>query len=970
MTSIHIVEELAREFSISPEQVQSTLEMLDAGLRAPFIGRVRGPATGGLPERVVRLVAQRRDELAELDRRRGTILRSLEGDGSHAKADEPTLERVRRCMDRFELEDLFLPHRRPEPEVQLALDRGLGRLADELVAPLPKELRAPSAEGHDAENHEGDAAEGDAAHAEAPAHEEHAPAEHHEPAPSEAPAAEAAVEAPSDAPQEAQSEAAAAEGGSEEAEASEPSPTVKVSLEGLSPDEQKLLHGEYEVTPELARLCEQYVNPDKGLHTASEVLKGALRILSDRLGRNPRLRGTIRKLLRKNGLVTVRAAVEDSRLGRHRPIARLRAPLRQLQGHKLIAIRQAQKERAVTMAISLDRHIALPKVRAALGAHLKPEFKSVLDSVALQTLEHRLLPLIEGDVRLELKERADEEALRFLAQHLRQVLLASPLGRKAVCGVDVGAKGDWTIAFLDEQGAVRGTPAKIELGDKDDAALGAELKAAAEAAGEPRPIAIAVGHSKPARNALAKLRAALRTLDDRTPVMLVNDAGLSSYTNSDAARSEFAELSVPQRAAISLGRRLQDPLSEILKIDPKHLGLGAEQGLVSKANLRRTLDETVESCVALVGCDVNRAPLSILRHMPGLDEAMAKKLIERRSQSPFTSRDDLRSEGLLSEAQWTNCAASLRIAGGSEPLDRTSLHPEQYDIARRVLESSGGSVAESLGRPGVTKGLRRVDFNVDDHVWRDLMRELWHPGRDPRVPLHLPRFLSHDTDRVTLSKDRVIEGVISNVASFGAFVDIGLEQDGMVHVSEISDRYVRDARELVSIGDCVRLRIVDGQSARVALSLKNVPDPERPPRREERGERPPRGERGERGPRGDRREGGGGGGRRFEREEPKAPVRAATTRRDGLAGTGGGGRRGFGGKGGPRGGPGGGGGGGGRPGGGRPPFKDGERGAGGEREEGLSPQELRALGAKKAINNPFASLKKLVQGEGEAPAGQ
>lgn len=970
MTSIHIVEELAREFSISPEQVQSTLEMLDAGLRAPFIGRVRGAATGGLPERVVRIVAQRRDELAELDRRRGTILRSLEGDGSHTKADEPTLERVRRCMDRFELEDLFLPHRRPEPEVQLALDRGLGRLADELVAPLPKELRAPSAEGHDAENHEGDAAEGEAGHAEAAAHEEHAPAEHHEPAPSEAAAAEAAPEAQPEVAPEAQPEAAAAEGASEEAEASEPSPTVRVSLEGLTPDEQKLLHGEYEVTPELARLCEQYVNPDKGLHTATEVLKGALRILSDRLGRNPRLRGTIRKLLRKNGLVTVRPAGDESRLGRHRPIAKLRAPLRQLQGHKLIAIRQAQKERAVTMAISLDRHIALPKVRAALGAHLKPEFKSVLDSVALQTLEHRLLPLIEADVRLELKERADEEALRFLAQHLRQVLLASPLGRKAVCGVDVGAKGDWTIAFLDEQGAVRGTPAKIELGEKDDAALGAELKAAAEAAGEPRPLALAVGHSKPARNALARLRAALRTLDDRTPVMLVNDAGLSSYTNSDAARSEFAELSVPQRAAISLGRRLQDPLAEILKIDPKHLGLGAEQGLVSKANLRRTLDETVESCVALVGCDVNRAPLSILRHMPGLDEAMAKKLIERRAQTPFSSRDDLRTEGLLSEAQWTNCSASLRIAGGTEPLDRTSLHPEQYDIARRVLESSGGSVAESLGRPGVTKGLRRVDFGVDDHVWRDLMRELWHPGRDPRVPLHLPRFLSHDTDRVTLSKDRVIEGVISNVASFGAFVDIGLEQDGMVHVSEISDRYVRDARELVSIGDCVRLRIVDGQSARVALSLKNVPDPERPPRREERGERPPRGERGDRGdrgPRGDRRE--GGGGRRFEREEPKAPVRAATTRRDGLAGTGGGGRRGFGGKGGPRGGPGGGGGGG-RPGGGRPPFKDGERGAGGEREEGLSPQELRALGAKKAINNPFASLKKLVQGEGETPAGQ
>lgn len=967
MTSSTIVEELAREFSILPEHVQSTLEMLDAGLRAPFIGRVRRPATGGLSEGMIRRLCQRREELTELDRRRGTILRALEGEGGAPKADEASLERIRRCVDRFELEDLFLPHRRPEPEVQLALDRGLGRLADELIAPLPKEQRAPQAETPEVDDDE-------AAH-EAPAAEaaasEAAVAEAAPEAAASEPAAEVVAEAASEVAADAQAEG-------EAAEAHEPSPTIQVKLEGLSVNEEALLHGQIEVTPELARLCEQYVSPDQGLHTAQEVLAGAMRILSDRLGRNPRLRGLIRKLLRKNGVLSVRPTVDDSKLGRHRPLAKLRQPLRQIQGHKLIAIRQAQKERAVTTAITLDRHIALPKVRAALGQHTKPEFQSVLDAVALRTLEHRLLPLIEADVRLELKERADEEALRFLSQHLRQVLLTSPLGRKPVCGLDVGAKGDWTIAFLDEQGAVRGAPLKIEVGDKDAAALGAELKTAAEAAGEPRPLAIALGHSKLARASLSKIRAALRTLEDHTPVMLVNDSGLSSYTNSDIARAEFADFTVPQRAAVSLGRRLQDPLSEILKLDPRHLGLGPEQGLVSKANLRRTLEETVESCVALVGCDVNRASEIVLRHLPGIDAETAKKLVARRAESPFASRDELRSETLLSEVQWTNVAAFLRISGGTEPLDRTSLHPEQYDLARRVLESSGGSVAESLGRPGVTKGLRRADFQTDDHVWRDLMRELWHPGRDPRVPLHLPRFLSHDTDRVTLTRDRVIEGVVSNVASFGAFVDIGLEQDAMVHVSEISERYVRDARELVSIGDCVRLRVLDGQATRIAVSLKNVPEPERAPRRDgprgdrpfrggERGEGGGRGERGERGDRGDR------GGRRFEREEPKAPVRAATTRRDGLAGTGGGGKRGFGGKGGPRGGPGGGGGGGGRPGGGRPPFKGGDRGdrgAGGEREEGLSPQELRALGAKKAINNPFAGLKKLVQGEGEAPKAE
>lgn len=966
MTSISIVEELGREFSILPEQVQITLEMLDAGLRAPFIGRVRRAATGGLPEGVIRRLAARREELEELDRRRGTILRALEGEnGANAKADEPSLERIRRCMDRFELEDLFLPFRRPEPEVQLAIDRGLSRLADELVAPLPRELRTASSEHEvhdDAESDDLPASEaapesqgGDAGPNDASANAPRSEERHEEPregatVAEDAAAVESAAEesATGDGESAAHTEVGpAAEGAKDEhAEPREPAPTTQVKLEGLSAAEEALLHGAIEVTPELARICEQYVSPDRGLHTSQEVLAGAMRILSDRLGRNPRLRSVIRKMLRKNGVLSVRATVDDSRLGRHRALVRIRQPLRQVQGHKLIAIRQAQKERVVTTSITLDRHIALPKVRAALGAHTKPEFKTLLDAVALRTLEHRLLPLLEADVRLELKERADEEALRFLSQHLRQMLLTSPLGRKPVCGVDVGAKGDWTIAFLDEAGAVRGAPTKIEVGEKDATALGLELTAAAEAAGEPRPLAIALGHSKPSRAVLSKLREALRTLEDFTPVMLVGDAGLTSYTNSDVARAEFAELTVPQRAAVSLGRRLQDPMCEILKIDPKHLGLGPEQGLVSKANLRRTLDDTVESCAALVGADVNRAPLALLAALPGSDEATAKKLIARRAEAPFQSREELRSDALLSEVQWTNAIAFLRVHGEAEPLDRTSLHPEQYDAARRVLENSGGSVADSLGRPGVTKGLRRADFDIEDNLWRDLMRELWHPGRDPRPPLHLPRFLSHDTDRVTLTKDRVVEGVISNVASFGAFVDIGLEHDGLVHVSEISERYVRDARELVSIGDCVRLRILDGQATRVALSLKHVPEPERAPRRDERrgGDRPFRG---------DRRE---GGGRFQQREEPKAPVRAATTRRDGLAGTGGGGKRGFGGKGGARGG-GGGGGGGGRPGGGRPPFKGGDRGPR-EREEGLSPQEMRELSAKKSINNPFASFFK------------
>lgn len=981
MTSIQIVEHLGQEFSITPEQVRSTFEMLDAGLRAPFIARVRRERTGGLPDYAIRRLMQRREELTELDRRRGTILRALEAETAAVKPDEAALERVRRSMDRFELEDLFLPHRRPEPEVQLALDRGLGRLADELVAPVPKEQRphhasadVESEEPSDAalqaghvEQHEARVTE-DRAQAESetqletPA-EPGAPSEEHAPDESQAHHEEQAQDQAEAQANEAQhvesgAEPAGAAGDGDQAsehssEQSEPV-TTKVQLGGLSSEEHALLHGPIEVTPELARLCAAYVNPDRGLHTEKEALEGAMRILSDRLARNARLRGVIRTLLRKNGVLTVRATVDESRLGRHKPLTRIRQPLRQLQGHRLIAIRQAQKERAVTTAITLERRLAMSKVRVALGRHTRPEFAGILDAVALRTLEHRMLPLIEADVRLELKEHADEEALRFLAQHLREVLFTSPLGRKCVAAVDVSAKGDWTVAALDEHGVPLFAPLKLEVGEKDDAALGVEFAAALAQVGERAPMAIGLGHSKIPRGSLSKLRAALRAAGIRAPVMLVNDSGVSSYTNSDVARAELGEHSVPQRAAISLGRRLQDPAAEILKIDPKNLGLGAEQGLVSKANLRRVLDDTIESCVAAIGCDVQRAQLSMLEHVPGLNRELAQKLVARREQAPFESREDLRSEGLLDEVQWTNAAAFLRVQSRVEPLDRTSLHPEQYDVARRLLENSGGTVAESLGRPGVTKGLRRQDFGVEEYLWRDLMRELWHPGRDPRPPMHIPRFLSHDTDRVTLSSDRVIEGVIANVASFGAFVDIGLEQDGMVHVSEISERYVRDARELVSIGQCVRLRILDGSSPRVALSLKHIPEPERPQRSFERGDGERRGGQGQ--GRGDRR----GGPRVEERREPAAPVRAATSRRDGLVtgkkggrfGQGGGERRGGrpDGGGGFGGGGGGGGGRGGAPG-GRGPR---ERGASDER---LSPDEIRSLSAKVG-NKPFAKFFK------------
>jgi len=959
VTATPILEALASEFSANVEHVSSALEMIDAGLSAPFIGRFRRGQVGGLSESVLRRLERRRQDLQELDRRRGTVLRLLEReDGLKPEA----LEAIRLCMDRFGLEDLFIPHRRPEPEVQLAFDRGLGALADLLVAPIPKEKRAPQEPAADAAVST-DATPSDAAPTE-PASADVAPADA---APADAAPADAGVTTdttPADAgatTDTTPADAGATTGGSEEATptalAAEPDASSEVAVadvdatqveamaapaadasapaEGTAAgsdaaggdaasgaavakapasdassgtaapktdqaeDGASHLHLDVRavLNAHVARLCQQFVNPDRGIHTESEALAGALRILSDRLGRNARLRGTVRRELRKHGVLTVRPAIAESKAGRWKPLLKIRQPLRQLQGHRLLAIRQAQKERVLTTQIALEPAKILPKVRAALGKHSDPAHEEVLREVTRQALNDRLLPMVEQDVRLELKERADSEALRFLSQHLRQILFTPHFGPRPVVGVDVNARGDWMLALVQANGEPRESteerPDKIDVGEKDAAALGAEL---ATWLGEDRALAFGIGHGKGPRAATTKLRQALAAAGIDAFVYIVNESGLSSAANSPLARKELEGKTVPQRCAIGIGRRLQDPLSEILKVDPRHLGLGSEQGLVSKANARRVFDETIESCTAHIGGDVNRASLTFLQNLPGIDRETAKRLIARREERPFTSREELRQDGLLSEAQWANSVAFLRVSAGTEPLDATSLHPEQYPLVRRLLEAAGSTVEEGLGRMGSTRGLRRPDFEVDEHTWRDLMREIAHPGRDPRMRLGVPQMLAEGTDPASLSEGTV-DGIVTNVASFGAFVDVGLPQDAMIHISEISDRYVRDARELLSIGQIVHARILGGGGQRLALSLKNVP---RPVRSREGGGRGGRGERGERGERGGR-QGGGGRGRRPERDAPRTNpnLRAAQTRRDGLGGAAGGEKRGRG-----RGGPG------------------------------------------------------------------
>lgn len=875
-----IVETLAKEFAVRTEHATRVFELLQAGNKAPYIARYHRAEIGDFTDGSIRRFARRLKQFEELDVRRATILRTIEELRSRSGEVGPPPEAVLACTDRFELEDHFLPYRRPEPEVQLAIDRGLEALADALVAPAPRGTSGldPAADEAETGAEEGEAVPSEAcmpsAEATADAVEalhEAAPVPEDEPAPQgEAEHAEA-EHAEADPIEASATEGAPAEAGEAHEEPAEVGPEPQPARAAFHP-------AHIDLSPQLARLCAQHVNPDRGVHTEQQALDGAMRILSDRLGRNPELRSLLRRLLRKHAKVGVRALVDEGRLGRNRALLRIHTPLRQLQGHRLIALRQAQAQRQVALLLGVDEGVVLPKVRAALGRRIHPDYASVADEVARQALHLRLLPMIEDDVRNELRERADEEALRLVAQHLRQILLTPAAGPRPAAGVHVDAKGDWVIVVVDADGQPQGAEIKLEASSLALPELAQKLNESMRGTGV---MALCLGNGKAARPGLTKLREALQVLGVEASAVIVNEAGLGHYANSELARSELAAFSVPAREAISLARRYQDPLQEFLKFDPRHLGLGREQLVLGKAPLRRLVHDVVESCVAHVGCDLNRAPLSFLRHVPGLAFESAKKLVERRAERPFASREELRTEGLLDDLSWVNAIGFLRVRDSSEPLDATALHPQQYDLARRVILQGGASVEETLGRRDAAKGLRRVDFDVDEGTWRDLVREISFPGRDPRPRQFLPRLLPPDLDPKTLQKDQVVEGIVSSVASFGAFVDVGLAKDALVHISEISNHYVRDARALLSIGQLVRARVTSAGGPRLELSLKNVPDFRRAPA----GPRPERGERagaegGERPARAGRR-----GGRR-EREEQwpehQPVLRAARSRRDGL----------------------------------------------------------------------------------------
>jgi uncharacterized protein len=496
-----------------------------------------------------------------------------------------------------------------------------------------------------------------------------------------------------------------------------------------------------------------------------------------------------------------------------------------------------------------------------------------LGLVAQDAYKRLLAPSITVELRLELKARADDEAIRIFGQNLEQLLLASPAGERVVIGLDPGFRTGVKVAVLSRTGSVVETDTwYLHQSERFAQSL---VRLAARHGAE----LIAIGNGTASRETEQLTREALAAAPTGSvgpQVVVVNESGASVYSASDLAREELPDLDVSIRGAVSIARRLQDPLAELVKIDPKSIGVGQYQHDVNQPQLKRRLDEIVESCVNRVGVEVNTASVALLSYVAGVGPTLAQNIVALRDQrGGFRSRRDLLEVPRLGAKAFEQAAGFLRVRGGAHPLDASAVHPERYALVERIATDLGVSLGQLVGDEALAQRVeptRYVSDEVGLPTLRDILTELRKPGRDPREGFELPAFRDDVKEPKDLQPGMVLEGVVTNIVAFGAFVDVGVHQDGLVHVSQLSDRFVADPNAAVRVGQKVRVTVmaIDLERNRIALSMKSKPElAGSDAAASSRGEGRRGGERGEGGDRGDRGRASRPGGRPETRPEAR-----------------------------------------------------------------------------------------------------
>ena len=575
----------------------------------------------------------------------------------------------------------------------------------------------------------------------------------------------------------------------------------------------------------LAAKARAFVKGD--IKDEEDALKGARDIIAEQVNEDERARNQIRRQFERQGVITakvVKGKEGDEAAAKYRDYFDFSEPLKRCTSHRLLAIRRGEKEGILKVSIT-------PADETECGERLERLFVKTNNECAHQVAEavndayKRLLkPSIETEYAAISKEKADDEAIRVFAGNLRQLLLAPPLGQKRVMGIDPGFRTGCKVVCLDAQGALLHNEAIYPHPPKS------EYKQAArkltQLVEQYKIEAIAIGNGTASRETEQFVTS--QRYDREIQVFVVSEDGASIYSASKTAREEFPDYDITVRGAVSIGRRLIDPLAELVKIDPKSIGVGQYQHDVDQSKLKASLDQTVESCVNLVGVNVNTASKHLLTYVSGLGAALAQNIVDYRTENgAFRSRRELLKVPRMGAKAFEQCAGFLRIPGAENPLDNSAVHPESYSVVERMAKDLGCSVTDLIKDKELRSRIKIENYITDSvglPTLTDIMQELDKPGRDPRRKIEMFEFDKNVRTLDDLQEGMELPGIVTNITNFGCFIDIGIKENGLVHVSQLADRFISDPSTVVSIHQHVRVRVmsIDRERKRIQLTMKGL----------------------------------------------------------------------------------------------------------------------------------------------------
>jgi uncharacterized protein len=708
-------------------QAVNVIEMLFQGMTVPFISRYRKEKTGNLDELGVNEVNEKYEYVRELNDRKETVLKTIDGQGK--LTDELKLK-IEAIYSKTELEDVYLPYKpKRRTKATIAREKGLEPLAlsilDETVADSPEVLAGP------------------------------------------------------------------------------------------------------------------FISPEMNVNSAAEALEGAGHIIAELFSEDAALRKALRREIAETGNLSAAVTRDwENQRSRFEQYYDYTESVKTIPSHRILAMRRGETEKVLKVRIDTDQERLQGKFRSMLFRESHPRYE-YLDAVLADALGRLLLPSIELDIHMELKKRADEEAIGVFAANLEKLLLAPPAGNLRVMGVDPGYRTGCKLVALDETGKLLDTNTIYPTKPLE------QTEAAARAVKEWFETynieAVAIGNGTASRETHSFFK---KVVPEHVIVSVISEAGASVYSASEAGREEFPEHDVTVRGAVSIGRRFQDPLAELVKIDPKSIGVGQYQHDVNQGLLKSRLDQVVGSVVNRVGVELNTASYHLLKYVSGIGGTLAKNIVEYRNQNGmFKNREELKNVRMFGARAFQQSAGFLRLRSGENPLDATGIHPESYFIVEQMAKNSDVPISRLIRNKPLLSRVKPEDYITEEFglpTIRDILKELETPGRDPREDFEMFEYEEGVETLDDLREGMILRGVVTNVTRFGAFVDIGVHQDGLVHVSELSHEFVTNPEKVIAVGEKVKVKVlkVDQQLKRIQLSIKALQDP--PQRSKKKNKKPHR----------------------------------------------------------------------------------------------------------------------------------